>query len=206
MKVNLLSSFPVSRLCALSFLVMAVAAGGALFAERNSPKARRSADADLPGAGHLPGSIEEARGRARWMHEALHGALQVMHRDFFEEDDPQNSLPSQSLDDVFAELERSHSVKVRWLGVNANKGKDHLPKDRFEEAAAAALAAGAPEYEAYDGRCYRYVGRVRIQNECLKCHLPDRTTLEDRVGGLAFSFPVAGPDGGRGGAPKTERP
>lgn len=137
----------------------------------------------------LPATAEEARARARWLHEGLHGALQVMHRDFFEEDDA-GMLPSQSLDDVFKEMARSWAVEIRWLGVNATKGIDHKPKDRFEEKAAAALMEGEIEYEQIEANRYRYVGLVRLQNECLKCHVRDRTTLEDRVGGLAISFPM----------------
>lgn len=137
----------------------------------------------------LPATIEDARGRARWIHEGFHGALQVMHRDFFEDEDT-GSLPSQSLDDVFKEMARSWSVEIRWLGVNATKGINHEPKDRFEEKAAAALAAGEKEYEQIEANRYRFVGMIRLQNECLKCHVRDRTTLEDRVAGLAISFPM----------------
>lgn len=139
----------------------------------------------------LPRSVEDARGRARWMHEIIHGALQVMHRDFFDEDAVERSLPSQSLDDVFAEMARSHSVGIRWLGGNATKGKDHLPRDRFEEEAVAALIAGAPEHESLERGVYRFVGAIKMQNQCLKCHVRDRQTLEDRVGGLAISIPLA---------------
>ncbi|NQV25336.1 MAG: hypothetical protein HQ518_13320 [Rhodopirellula sp.] len=42
-------------------------------------------------------SVTEARGRARLLHETIHGVLQVMHRDFFREDEGLK-IPSQSLD------------------------------------------------------------------------------------------------------------
>lgn len=141
----------------------------------------------------LPRTVEEARARARWMHEIIHGALQVMHRDFFDEDAVERSLPSQSLDDVFAEMARSHGVAIRWLGGNAVKGKDHYPQDRFEEDAVAALISGKPEHESVEGSKYRFVGAIKMQNQCLKCHVRDRKTLEDRVGGLAISIPMARP-------------
>lgn len=139
-----------------------------------------------------PATVEEARARARLLLEAFHGALQVMHRDFFDEDAVEQSLPSQSLDDVFSEMERSHSVKVRWLGVNANKGKNHLPINRFEEAAVEALLAGKGEHESVEGRRYRFAGAIRLQNECLKCHVPNRTTLEDRLAALSITMPFGG--------------
>jgi len=92
----------------------------------------------------LPTSVQEARGRARWMHETIHGALQVMHRDFFGDDDTL-TLPSQSLEDVFKELARSWNVEIRWLGVNATKDADHEPRDEFEKTAAKQLKEGKQE-------------------------------------------------------------
>ncbi len=139
------------------------------------------------GKAHLPSTLKEARGRARWMHETIHGALQVMHRDFFGDDDTL-SLPSQSLEDVFKEMGRSWSIDIRWLGVNATKDDDHRPQDEFERTAAENLKAGKSEYEAMEKNRYRFVGAIKLQNECLKCHVPYRTSLEDRVAGLAISF------------------
>jgi hypothetical protein len=163
-------------------------AGGAWFqpAEGEEPAAEPAAATE-----NLPRSVEEARGRARWIHELVHGTLQVMHRDFFDENAVEKSLPSQSLDDVFAEMARTHLVEIRWLGGNANKGKDHLPKDRFEEDAVAALFSGKEEYDAVEGGRFRFVGMIRIQNECLKCHVRNRKSLEDRFGALAISMPLA---------------
>lgn len=141
-----------------------------------------------------PSTKEEALGRARWMHEAMHGALQVMHRDFFGDGNDGDSgfltLPSQSLEDVFEELARSWSVEIRWLGVNATKDIDHEPADEFEQKAADSLSKGAEEYAELEGDRFRYVGAIRLQNECLKCHVPDRRSLEDRVAGLAISMPL----------------
>lgn len=137
----------------------------------------------------MPRTVEEARGRARWIHELMHGTLQVMHRDFFD-DEETRKIPSASLEDVFAEMARSWSVGIRWLGGNATKDIDHEPEDRFEEAAVEALINGAPEYEAIQSDHFRFVGAIRLQNECLKCHVPNRTSLEDRVAGLSISIPM----------------
>ena len=125
------------------------------------------------------------------MHELIRGSLQVMHRDFFGDgDDEALSLPSQSLDDVFDEMERSWNVDIRWLGVNAMQGVDHRPKDRFEEAAAKALKEGAVEHEAVEGTQFRFAGAIKIHNQCLKCHVRNRTSLEERVAGLVIGFPM----------------
>ncbi len=141
------------------------------------------------GLADLPAGLEEARSRARWMGELINGSLQIMHRDFFDANDP-DILPSQALEDVFREMARSWSVEIRWLGVNATKGKKHRPVDDFERAAVSALRAGAPEYDEVEEGRFRFVKSIRIQNECLKCHVPYRASLEDRIGGIAFSFPL----------------
>ena len=138
----------------------------------------------------LPGTVDEARIRARLLHETIEGALQVMHRDFFAGEEDLN-LPSQSLEDVFKELARSWGVNIRWLGVNAKvMDKDHLPQNRFEERAVEVIDGGAKEYEMTNADFYRRAGLIKLQNECLKCHVPHRKTLEDRAAALVIGMPV----------------
>lgn len=139
----------------------------------------------------LPATEQEAQARARVLHETIHGALQVMHRDFF---DPNQrlSIPSRSLEDVFKELARSRQVNVRWLAVNAEPMNiDNKPRDDFEREAAKQLAAGRAEYETLEGNVYRFAGSIRLASQCLKCHAPRRTSTEDRVAGLVISMRVA---------------
>lgn len=189
--------------CYRGCLILAVVVSGAVVTARCEDNAEEEVDAarEEEALASLPTGLDEARGRAKWLHEVIHGSLQVMHRDFFGDgndgDNDSLSLPSQSLDDVFREMERSWQVKIRWLGVNAGKGKDHEPADSFEETAARALEKGAGEYEAVEGGLYRFVGAIRLQNQCLKCHVPYRSSLEDRVAGLAISFPLQIGDPGR---------
>lgn len=124
------------------------------------------------------------------LHETLHGTLQVMHRDFF---DPNQrlSIPSRSLEDVFKELERSWQVKLHWLVVNADAmNVDNKPRDDFEKEAAKALAAGKPEFESVEGNVYRFAGSIRLASQCLKCHVPRRTSTEDRTAGLVIRMPL----------------
>lgn len=135
-------------------------------------------------------TVEEARARARILHEAFHGALQVMHRDFFDEDDA-HLLPSGSLEDVFKELERSYNVQVRWLAVNAKAmNVDHKPNSDTEKKAVKALAAGKQAYELATEREYLHVGTIRLASQCLKCHLPHRTSTEDRAAALSIKMPL----------------
>lgn len=134
--------------------------------------------------------LAEARLRAQLLHETIHGALQVMHRDFFKEDE-RHRIPSSSLEDVFKELERGWQVKVRWLSVNAKAMNiDHEPKDAFERKAAKAITEGEESHDARDGKLYRFAGAITLGNECLKCHVPDRTSLENRKAAVVFTMPV----------------
>lgn len=143
-------------------------------------------------------TVDEARDRARILHETIHGALQVVHRDFFDED-AVRTLPSQSLEDVFLELERSFGVSIRWISVNAKAmNVDHEPRDEFEKKAAKALAAGRQEYESFEaGEAdapgeYRHAGKIRLASQCLKCHVPNRTSTEDRIAGLTIRMQADG--------------
>lgn len=143
---------------------------------------------------NAPRSVAEARDRARLLHETFHGALQVMHRDFFDDEDTRN-IPSRSLEDVFAELARSQHVKLRWLAVNAEAlNVDHKPSDEFEKRAVKALSAGEQEYEAVAGDVYQYAGSIKLSSQCLKCHLPGRTSNKDRAAGLVITMPLEIPE------------
>ncbi len=113
-----------------------------------------------------------------------------MHRDFFEEEES-HTLPSQSLEDVFAAMKDRWQVELHWLTVNAAPmNVEHNPRDAFEKQAVKALAAGAEEYEAVDGNRFRYAGAIRLGSQCLKCHVPQRTSLEDRTAGLVITIPL----------------
>ncbi len=136
-----------------------------------------------------PATLAEARGRARILHETLHGALQVMHRDFFR-DDEGLAIPSRSLEDVFKELADRFDVQLRWLAVNADAMNiDHSPQTDFEREAVEALAAGKQEFETSETNVYRYAGSIRLSSQCLKCHAPRRTSTEGRVAGLVIAIP-----------------
>jgi hypothetical protein len=101
-------------------------------------------------------------------------------------------VPSESLEDVFGDLEKSFKVTVRWMAVNARPMRpDHRPKTDFEQLAAKAIAEGLDNYEATDDEgVYRYAGRITLGNQCLKCHVPDRTSLEDRKAAVLISMPL----------------
>ena len=143
-----------------------------------------------PGDVVSPSTIDEARGRAKLLHETIHGTLQIMHRDFFDEDNA-HAIPSSSLEDVFHELSKSHHVTLRWLNVNTDVvNVDHNPQDDFERRAVDELATGKADFEAVDEGRFRYAGRIRLASQCLKCHVKNRTSTQDRAAGLLISMPI----------------
>lgn len=148
-----------------------------------------SADEDQT-ASHDPRRVQ-----AELLHEAIHGALQVMHRDFFNDEDP-IAIPSQSLEDVFDAIEERHGVTAKWLVVETDVvNVDHKPANDFERTAVKALKNGDDTYSRVEDGAYRYVGAIPLSSQCLKCHLKLRTDVEPRTAGLVLTFPKPSDDG-----------
>jgi hypothetical protein len=136
-------------------------------------------------------SVDEARRRAEILHEAMHATLQVVHLQYFHEEE-KVAVPAATLRSVFRELSRRQGVELRWLAVNAQAmNSDHEPASDFEKEAAAKLAAGADSHEQVDGGTYRHVGAIVLESECLKCHEPNRNDVRPRTAGLLIAMPVA---------------
>jgi len=139
---------------------------------------------------NAPQSVQEARGRARVLHETLHGALQVMHRDFFR-DGERLKIPSRSLEDVFSELARSYGVKLHWIAVDLKaQNVDNEPKSDFEKQAARALKSGKAEFESVSASEFRFAGKIRLSATCLSCHASRRSNNDDRAAGLVIIMPM----------------
>jgi hypothetical protein len=182
----LLSAFAVP--CLLWCLVVAQS-------EAQSPSkettAGEPANGDSPQiTENSPATVGEARGRARILHEALHGSLQVMHRDFFREDEGLK-IPSRSLEDVFSELSRSYGVQLHWLAVDATAMNiDHEPETEFEKDVVRAIKSGKQEFESVENNRYRFAGRIRLSATCLSCHASRRSSNDDRSAALIISMPL----------------
>jgi hypothetical protein len=133
----------------------------------------------------------EARSRALLLHEMASGTLQMMHRDFFD-DDNAHAIPSASLEDVFQEIEKGFSVQMKWLTVNTDVvNVDHQAKTEFEKFAVTSLAAGKPFVELVTSEHYQFAGPIRLGSQCLKCHVKLRTSNEDRTAGLVITMPIS---------------
>jgi hypothetical protein len=137
-----------------------------------------------------PATLEEARSRARLLHETMHATLHIVHLRYYREDEAL-PLPAHTLKTVFRELDSRQNVKFHWLVVEGQAmNKDHKPRDEFEKNAAKALAEGKDEFELVENGVYRRAGPITLSGECLKCHVPDRTSLEDRSAGLVIRMPI----------------
>ncbi|MEX1027621.1 MAG: DUF3365 domain-containing protein [Candidatus Paceibacterota bacterium] len=133
----------------------------------------------------------EARARAMMLHEMVRGTLQIMHRDFFDEDNA-HAIPSASLEDVFHEMGKSYNMQLKWLIVNTDViNIDHQAETSFEKAAVKTLAAGKPFAEETSANRYQFAGPIRLSSQCLKCHVKRRTSNDDRTAGLVITMPIA---------------
>ena len=138
-------------------------------------------------------SAAEARQRAKLLHGTIHDTLQVVHAQYFREGE-RLKIPAASLDLVFQGLEEREGIRARWLVVDGKAMNiDHRPRDDFEREAARRLAAGEERHEATEAGTYRFAGPITLGADCLKCHLPGRSSNRSRTAGLVIAIPVQGP-------------
>ena len=138
----------------------------------------------------LAATVDEARERARLLHETFHATLQFVHHEYYRPDQ-KLAIPATTLKRVFDELATSRNVKLRWLAVNAQAmNVDHIAEDEFEKAAVMALTKGQEEFSQVEDGVYRHAGAITLSSECLKCHLPRRTSTKDRTAALVISIPL----------------
>jgi hypothetical protein len=132
----------------------------------------------------------EAEARAELLHETFHAVLQVVHHQYYREDEGL-AIPAATLKKVFDELAERKQVRLRWLAVDAEPmNSDHAARTELERKAVAALASGKDEYVAVEGGRLHRAGAIRLSSECLKCHAPRRTSTADQTAGLMISLPI----------------
>lgn len=138
-------------------------------------------------------TVNEARGRARLLHETMHATLQVVHREYYREGEALK-IPAATMRQVFRELENRQKVELRWLAVNAQAmNADHKPRNDFEKEAVEALSAGKEEFERVEGGVYRLASTIALTSDCLGCHAPNRKSNKDKAAGLIIAIPLAKP-------------
>ncbi len=139
---------------------------------------------------NLGRSVDEARREAALLHTALHSSLQVVHSRYYQEDEGL-PLPAATLKDVFAEIKEAHGIELHWLAVEGQAmNTDHKPRDAFEKEAVESLKSGRRDFEKTENGVYRRAGAITLGNHCLKCHVPDRKSTQDRTAGLIIAIPL----------------
>jgi hypothetical protein len=155
----------------------------------NSSEVSNSKLAAETKAAPLP-SVAEARGRARLLHETIQAMLQVVHHEYYREDE-KLPIPARTFKKVFRELADHQKVEIRWLAVTGQAmNQDHTPQNDFEKQAVREIASGAEEYELAENGIYRRAGVITLTSECLKCHVPNRTNVKNRAAGLVIAMPI----------------
>lgn len=136
-------------------------------------------------------TVDEARERAKLLHGTIHDTLQIVHSRYYREDQGL-PIPAATLKLVFERMAERNDVELRWLAVDAKAmNLDHKPQDDFEKKAVQALISGEEEYELAEDDVYRHVGVITLSSECLKCHMPGRTSNKSRAAGLVIAIPIA---------------
>ena len=136
-------------------------------------------------------SVDEARERARILHDVYEATLRTIHSRYFKE----NSgvpIPSRAMEEVFSRVTRRTKVKARWIAVNSQAmDLDHEPADDFEKAAVRVLSAGGQEFEQVENGMYRRATPIALLDSCLKCHAPPPIRVTNaRFAGLVIAMPV----------------
>lgn len=138
----------------------------------------------------VPSSVEEARARAILLHDTFETILHEVHQEYYQEDE-NLTLPAAAIKSVFRKLGKRHHVRFRWLAVEGEPMNiEHTASTPFEQEAVRALTKGETAYEQIGDGEYLRAGRITLTSECLKCHVPNRKSTEDRAAGLIISLPL----------------
>lgn len=177
----------------LSLIALGVMSKGWGEEDADLSSTQASTDADDPPANITRVTVEAARRQAEILHTAVHSTLQVVHHRYYREDE---GLPivAATLREVFADLESEENVSLRWLTVEGQvMNTEHRAQNQFDLDAVEALSSGDTAFEQVEDGFYRRAGAITLTNQCLKCHVPDRTSTEDRTAGLIIAIPVPEP-------------
>ena len=177
-----------SRISVLIFAGIVIAGSLSGFVpadESSSSEGNQAASATIPCA-----TTQQARRQAEILHTSIHATLQVVHDRYYREDEGL-PIPAAIMGDVFKALETEQKVRLRWLAVEGlAMNTDHLPQDSFETEAVKSLKSGKPFHEQSENGLYRRAAPITLSSHCLKCHMPDRKSTNDRTAGLIIAIPV----------------
>jgi len=138
-----------------------------------------------------PITVEEARERARLMHNIYSVSLEVMHHHYFRHDKP--TLPARAMEDIFEEIDERTNIQSKWIAVNTPPmSVGHEASTPFERKAAAEISSGKTEYDSVEKGFYQFAGVIHLKAGCVGCHtkLFSTPAKTPRFAGLVIRIPV----------------
>jgi hypothetical protein len=181
-----------ARIWSCTATVSLVILGSAFVLNAQAPKDPKvSEEKTKPDSTAEPVTVEEARERAKLMHNIYAKTLLVVHHHYFRREG--SVLPARALEDVFAGIDEQSNIKARWIAVNTPPMSiNHKPEGEFEEKAAAQIAEGKAAYERVEGGYYKRAGMIPLGVGCVGCHtkLFQTQAKTPRFAGLVISIPV----------------
>lgn len=136
-------------------------------------------------------SVDEARSRAKLMHQIYTVTLDVMHHRYFH--GGRSIVPARAMEDVFKQMHQTSDVRANWISVNLRAmSVQHKPKTEFELRAAKEIAEGKAEVEEVADGYFRRAGAIPMASSCTSCHdgFSRVPTSKPKFAGLVISVPV----------------
>lgn len=136
-------------------------------------------------------SVDEARARAKLLHDVYSSTLDVMHHRYFRSDHA--VLPARAMEDIFADMEKQSNTRARWISVNTTAMSiHHEPTSEFEKKAAIELASGKSEFESVEDGFLNRATAIPLKAGCVGCHTKPSPTADKtpRFAGLVIRIPV----------------
>jgi len=174
----------------LSVLCGAVAVAGFVGVVRGQPARKAAEEPEAKVAAETRYSLDEAKLRAKLMHQIYVATLDTMHHRYFHSN--RSVIPARAMEDVFSAVAQDTKSTARWISVNTKAMSiDHEPETDFEKQAATEISAGKPEYAAVDKGFYRSARPIPLPGGCLSCHMGlGAQSKIPRFAGLVISLPV----------------
>ncbi|QDU97146.1 c-type heme family protein [Lignipirellula cremea] len=152
--------------------------------------------ADEPAAAAQPAGVplEQARDRAKVMHELYAATLEVMHHRYFHGD--RAIVPARAMEDIFETIKQQSRAEARWISVNMQAMSiEHEPKTAFEKRAAKEIARGKEYFDTVEDGYYRRAGAIPLTGGCVSCHggFFKAQSKGAKFAGLVISLPLLDP-------------
>ena len=183
-----LRPYPATLLLAcLAICLISAGPDGKLQKKKTDKTTGKKAGSGITSLAAKPLPLEQARQRARLLHDIYESTLLTMHRHYFEPN-KKRVIPSRALEDVFYTARRRWGIEARWLAVSAQAlNIDHKPRTPFEKKAVSLLASGKKQHEEVREGTLRVAAPIVLFANCIRCHT---TRRRNPVAGLVLSLKV----------------